>query len=573
MAARFWVGGSGTWDNSSTANWSATSGGASGASAPTTADTVTFDNNSGTAATVSVAATATTSTCTINKSDINLNFTGSPTFTGTTTLTAGTITLNTFTLTCSAFSSSNSNVRTIAFGTGAITITAGNATVWSTSTSTNLVVTGTPTVNANYSGSTGTRVIDAGFTAGGTEANSISFNITAGSDALSLYGTALRDINLTGFSGIWGATGGNKTMYGSLTLGPTASFVSSGFGQLIFSATSGTKTISVNSTTIDGANFTINAPGATYQLASNVTLGTGRTCTLTAGTLDLQSFTLSCGAFSGSNSNTRAIAFGTGNITITGSGTIWSTGTITGLTTTGSRVVNVANNTATAATVTSGALSEANAIDFNFTTGTYALTFPQFNSYTARNVNFTGFAGTWNAPATLTLYGDLTLSTGMTLSAGSNAVTLGGTSGTQTVTTNGKTIDFPLTFNGVGGTFRFADALTMGSTRAFTVTNGTVRLKAGTTNTVGSFTTGAGAAQRFLQSDTPGTRATITDPSGTNTATYLTIRDIAATGGATWQAFLSSNNVDMGNNVGWDFNSLQIGRYMYNVRKSKRVLP
>ena len=93
MAARYWVGGSGTWDTSSTANWAATSGGASGASAPISTDTVTFDTNSGTAATVSVAATATCATCAINKADINLNLTGSPTFTGALTLTTGTITL------------------------------------------------------------------------------------------------------------------------------------------------------------------------------------------------------------------------------------------------------------------------------------------------------------------------------------------------------------------------------------------------------------------------------------------------------------------------------------------------
>jgi hypothetical protein len=48
MANRFWVGGLGTWDSSSTTNWSATTGGASGASAPTSADDVFFDNLSGT---------------------------------------------------------------------------------------------------------------------------------------------------------------------------------------------------------------------------------------------------------------------------------------------------------------------------------------------------------------------------------------------------------------------------------------------------------------------------------------------------------------------------------------------
>jgi hypothetical protein len=48
MANRFWVGGSGTWNNSSTSNWAATSGGAAGASAPTSIDDVFFDANSGT---------------------------------------------------------------------------------------------------------------------------------------------------------------------------------------------------------------------------------------------------------------------------------------------------------------------------------------------------------------------------------------------------------------------------------------------------------------------------------------------------------------------------------------------
>lgn len=47
MATRYWVGGTGTWSTSSTANWSATSGGASGASAPTSADDVIFDSSSG----------------------------------------------------------------------------------------------------------------------------------------------------------------------------------------------------------------------------------------------------------------------------------------------------------------------------------------------------------------------------------------------------------------------------------------------------------------------------------------------------------------------------------------------
>jgi len=48
MANRYWVGGSGQWDQNNTNNWSTTSGGASGASAPTDVDDVFFDANSGT---------------------------------------------------------------------------------------------------------------------------------------------------------------------------------------------------------------------------------------------------------------------------------------------------------------------------------------------------------------------------------------------------------------------------------------------------------------------------------------------------------------------------------------------
>jgi hypothetical protein len=46
MADRYWVGGTGTWDSTSTTNWSTSSGGAGGASVPTAADNVIFDAGS-----------------------------------------------------------------------------------------------------------------------------------------------------------------------------------------------------------------------------------------------------------------------------------------------------------------------------------------------------------------------------------------------------------------------------------------------------------------------------------------------------------------------------------------------
>jgi hypothetical protein len=296
--------------------------------------------------------------------------------------------------------------------------------------------------------------------------------------------------------------------------------------------------------------ITINSPSGSVTLQDALTTGTGVTTTLTNGTLDLQSFTLSTGSFNSSNSNTRTIAFGTGQITCTGIGIVWTTGTATNLTTTGTQVVNVTSVGSSAISVGSGVLSEANSISFNFTGGTYPLTFFPGANQSARNVDFTGYAGTLAATNTGIIYGNLTLASGMTLTASASAMSFGATSGTQTLTSNTKTLDFPITKSGAG-TLSCADALTLGSTRALTFSLGTLKLKSSATSTVGSFVT-SGTTLKYLQSTTPGTQATLSDASGTNTVTYLSIQDSAATGGATWLA-TAATNVNAGNNSGWTF--------------------
>jgi len=96
------------------------------------------------------------------------------------------------------------------------------------------------------------------------------------------------------------------------------------------------------------------------------------------------------------------------------------------------------------------------------------------------------------ATSTAIIYGNLTIASGMTLTASANAMTFGATSGPKTITTSAKTLDFPLTFNGVGGSWQLQDALTMGTTRTLTHTNGTIDLN-GKNLTIGtSYTTAAG---------------------------------------------------------------------------------
>jgi hypothetical protein len=210
---------------------------------------------------------------------------------------------------------------------------------------------------------------------------------------------------------------------------------------------------------------------------------------------------------------------------------------------------------------------ETNSISFNITAGTDIVA--TAGNHCVRNLNFTGFSGTFNNNAR-SVFGNLTLSSGMTVNAGVQITTFGATSGTKTITTNAKTVDFPLTFNGIGGTFAFQDALTQGSTRAFTITNGTVQLKSGVTSTVGSLATSS-TNQKFLQSTTSNTQATLSQVTGIVSTGYLTIKDINATGGATFNAYTVNSNVNAGNNLGWDFFA-QLGKTIFTRRKEKRVL-
>jgi hypothetical protein len=278
--------------------------------------------------------------------------------------------------------------------------------------------------------------------------------------------------------------------YGNFSFG--SGVTNTGTGTITFTNRS-TKTI--NSA---GISFTpsivIDAPSGGIQLVTNnMTLSTvTEIFTLNQGTLDLNNLTLTVGKFDSTNSNTRTIAFGTGKISCNGTGTVWTTSTSTNLTTTGTQLVEINNNTSSTTSVLGGSLSEANSISYNFISGTYALTFLASLSNSARNVDFTGFAGVWQATSTGRIFGNLKLSSGMALTASASAMSFLATSGTKTITTNAQTIDFPITFDGIGGAWQLQDAFTMGSTRTMTLTNGTLDLF-GKTCTVGtSFATATG---------------------------------------------------------------------------------
>ena len=456
---------------------------------------------------------------TIDSPSGTLQLAENTTCSATVTLTQGTLNLNNNVLTANIFSSSNSNTRVIAFGTGNITVTGNNAIIWTTATATNFSYTGTPTVNCTYSGSVGTRTIGSGQLATITEAQALNFNISAGSDTITITTNhSLKNLNFTGFAGTLASA--NRTLYGSLTLGAGMT-ATDGTGVTTFASTLVQQNITSNGVVLGGP---ITCSGTqTVQLQDNLTIGSTRAYTLTAGTLDLNGFDLSCGLFSSSNSNTRAIDFGTNVINLTGSDVaIWTNNTATNFTYTGTPTINATySGSVGTRTINSGVVdgTESNSLNFNITAGSDIILNSIGSAY--KNLNFTGFSGSLSA-ISRTIFGNLTLSSGMTLASGTGATIFSATSGTQLITTNGKTLDFNVTQNGVGGTVQLQDSLTIGSTRTFTLTNGILN--------VNNFNLTAG----LFSSNNSNTR-TITMGSGTWTLTGTgTAWNLATTTGLTF---------------------------------------
>jgi hypothetical protein len=528
MADRYWVGGTASWDGTAGSKWALTSGGAGGQAVPTSADDVFFSNLStgtctiaavttvarsinctgftgtltGTAAitvsgsvtlvagmtysytgTMTLAGTGTITSAgktfgavTVNGAGITVTLGSSlsqgATSTNTFTLTQGTLALAGFTLTCGIFSSNNTNTRAISFGAGGITLThnTGATTVLSMNTMTGFSWTGS-TGNEGFSytrtDGLGAATLNAGSVAGGTVSNAINLTLRGGGSSTPgvtvTTGSYVKNLtfpasfpNLSVNSAAYNACG-NLTLNGGLgtasNIVPT--FLASG------TITSAGRTI---------GNTNVIGSGITLTLADAMTLGAANTFTLTAGTLNLNGFTLSTGIFSSSNSNTRAITFGSANIALTSTTavtTVLSMATATGFTFTGTG--GFTRDQAATATMVFGTTggTTSNAPNLTVNTGSSALTITT-NSW-FKNLVFTGSTSAVGTSA-VNIAGNLTLASGGTYTSFTPAFRASGT-----VTSAGKTIG-NVTINAASNTVTLADAMTLDTTGAFTLTAGTINL-------------------------------------------------------------------------------------------------
>lgn len=441
--------------------------------------------------------------------------------TRTVTLTNGTLDLNNFIFTASILSSNNANTRSINFGTtGGFVLVGNNATILDFTTATNFTYAGSPYISSNYTGSTGTRTFNFGGTAGATVSNVLSVACTGTSgivlgttatDTVALTG-GFNAVNLTGITNTLSNT--LRTIYGNLTVPGTGGTITAGTNTTTL-LTASLSTIDTNGRLLDFPITVGDSTGVgTFQLSSALTLGSTRTLTVAGGTLDLVSYTVTTGLFNSSNAITRTLAFGTGKIVLNtaATNTIWTTATVTGLTVTGTPLVEcIGGGAAVTKTINTGVLSEANSISFSLldTGGTPAYTFTASN--VVRNLLVNGAQTVSNIA--ITIYGTFTHATTngtTTFTAGANAWTFAATSGSNNINNiAGFTYDWPWTFNGAGGTWVLQNNLTIGATRAITLTNGTLDFNNKTLTGTNGITINGGT---FTLNNTGGTTLSVTVP-------------------------------------------------------------
>lgn len=516
MANRYWVGGSGNWNTASTTNWSATSGGTGGASLPTAADSVFFDQAgtytvtcsnalnclditvsagsvtfaAGTSPTLAIfgsmsllagtvwsaaipstfSATTTGKTVTTNGvtlSSVTFNGVGGGWALGSalntnatlsTTLTNGSLALNGFDLSTGTFSSNNTNTRNITFGSNFINLITTNAgsTCISMANATGFTFTGTGGFKAQADI---TRTFVFG-TVGGTVANAPNLTLTGS-------GTAVQTITTNSWF--------NKLDFGTTAFALTS--VSVNVSSLILSSGGTfdalTPIFTTTQTWTPQFSKTLGGIGvnsvngiATLTLGGAQLFSATSTILLINGTLDLGGYDITVQSISSNNTNTRSIVFGSNYITLTSGGTPISMTNASGFTASGTGGFKA--DASTTKTFTCGSTTAPIVAPNLFLTGTGtgALSFTASAQFGVLDFGTTASV----VSGGVAVSGNLTLSASGTYTSLSVSII-----GTSTVTANGKTI-LTFTVNCPAGTVTLNDSLQQSAANSTTLTAGTLNL-------------------------------------------------------------------------------------------------
>lgn len=519
MALRYWVGGTGSWDGTAGTKWATSSGGAGGASVPTTADNVFFTSASG-SGTVTIASG--------NTGAGSIDFTGfTGTLAGSSNMTvAGSVKLSTgmtqnytglLTFTASAFITTAGKT----FPSFAVDATGGTVTLLSTCTvlATGSVALWNGTLNVNdYSLGCGTFLSSTNTTRAlnwGNSGSGIIFLNTTSSGATALSISDARNFSLLGLGAFYRLNSTNATFaFGSLfapsspeTNAPRIQFASSG-------PTASTITINSNSyfNRISASSFQGNFAGTN----GNVYLyGDALFSTVTDATV-LNLYMRGTGNIEAQN-GVRSVILDSVNSAVTATSTVYITGGGFQMTN-GSFDANNYNIIANDVNV-----SSTNARTLALGSGVWYISNGSFSAATSDNLTVTGTATIRMAGSSQTFFGGTNI-TWPTIEAYSPSTSL-------TINASGCTFgNITTTYNNVALYLRF-----------------------GQTNYFNNWSyNGDSSGFVTIASDVSGSQATISKPSGVVNVSFAKIKDIVATGGATWVA---NNCVNNGNNTGWIFNN------------------
>lgn len=580
MASRFWVGGTGSWTTINTANWSATSGGASGASVPVAGDDVYFDGNSG------------TGTITLNYSPTIQHFdhTG---YAGTFTSTGSVL------ITCTGDCIQVATATYINNGSASLRFSAGAASRHMRLQGPRMFGSGSITIDSGLT--FGDFIIsDNGITSSGYFSANLGGNITI-NGALNL--------NTTSFTGTFRLRSSTYGTSRTITMG-ASSTVSLTKVDIEFISFTGTGT-PVSGTLIGDINgnsgITFPAPVTYYWIGNTGSMNTignysltsggaaattvplvhdylifddnsfsanGQTVTLNKNYLPDMDFT----ALSGSKIPILATTAPSGQANFFGRGLklkagMTTSGTATVWTFIGGRNSVFSQNGATITSavsridtrnngfvVTLGsdmsipvALNTGSTPSGGFDTAGYNVTClsASFSDTTTRTVDFRASTITLTGTGTVL---NLSTGTGLTFNAGTSKVVISDTSATTKAVSQGSQILYEVTVAG-------GNSATISFSSNFRVTNfncnpasATTLQFANTSNALqvsGIWNVNGSAGQLVsLVSSSPGSQFTFTVTSGDVYSRYISLQDSNATGGA---RFFALNSTNVSNNTGWNF--------------------
>ena len=602
MASRYWVGGTDTWNTTAGSKWAATSGGAGGESAPTTADDVFFDAASGSVtvttaagaacknldatgftgtltpgATMTVAGTvfklvagmtlgsqgggtvidftATSGTVAITSagkvftSGIRVgNSGGSATYQlqdgltmgGTLTRAGGTFDANGQTVTMTGL---NQMVNGTFTGTSAFfnLIRTGTASKVETFTLIgNIEVTGTLTINGD-SAINRVQVLSSVF---GTQRTITAAAVSvSNADFRDIVGAGAATWDLSAATGGSGDCGGNS----GITFTTPATQTATGTASFTWSTHGWTSRVPlpqddvvINNAFVSGRIITVDMPrlGKTIDMSGATWSGTAPVWSNSAQATIYGSLLLPAG-ITYTSGGTSLFFEGRGAFSLDQDGAT--------ITTSANIVIQMIGGTLTllsAFSAGTGTITHSNGTfdddGFSVTTGVFA----SMGAATRAVV----IDGTWTLTSTGTVW---------------NVVSSLGVSGSGTIVVS-NTSSTAKTFSGAGltyGSITFSgDNITVAGSNTFTGTfavnnaalaNG-LKLTSGTTQTVGAFSTNGSAGNlAILVSTSAGSAATLSKASGTVSVDYMSIKDSTATGGAAWYA--GANSTSVSGNTGWTF--------------------